>query len=64
MMEIPKTNCKGCDGRDRIIALIAAALDEESHALEALTSLMHRAAPWANEVEQAELEAVTPRSAA
>ena len=36
-IERPKTNCKGCDARDRIIALIAKALDESSRVSDILT---------------------------
>lgn len=27
-IEIPKTNCKGCDARDRLIARLSLVLDE------------------------------------
>lgn len=64
MMEIPKTNCKGCDGRDRIITSMAEALDNASRAMETAASLMSTSAGRPIEVKRSESEYVTPLSAA
>lgn len=62
-IEIPKTNCKGCDARDRMIALMSAALDEASRALDLSTSMMTTAADTISG-PAAEHTAAAPRPAA
>ena len=62
-IEIPKTNCKGCDARDRLIALMSAALDEASKALDLSASLMNTAADTISG-PAAEHAAAEPRPAA